>query len=126
MYPKPLEISCYLKNYFRLPPGGIVGVIGPNGAGKSTLFKMITGQETPDSGDFKVGSTVDLSYVDQSRDALGDDKTVWDVISDGLEEIELGKKTIKSRAYCSWFNFKGADQQKKLDNFLVVNETRVP
>lgn len=110
---------------FRLPPGGIVGVIGPNGAGKSTLFKMITGQETPDSGDFKVGSTVDLSYVDQSRDALGDDKTVWDVISDGLEEIELGKKTIKSRAYCSWFNFKGADQQKKVGQLSGGERNRV-
>lgn len=110
---------------FRLPPGGIVGVIGPNGAGKSTLFKMITGQETPDAGDFKVGATVDLSYVDQSRDALGDDKTVWDVISDGLEEIELGKKSIKSRAYCSWFNFKGADQQKKVGQLSGGERNRV-
>ncbi len=99
---------------FRLPPGGIVGVIGPNGAGKTTLFRMITGQETPDSGSFKVGDTVVLGYVDQSRDSLDDNKTVWQEISDGLDEIELGKTKMASRAYVGNFNFKGADQQKKV------------
>ena len=99
---------------FRLPPGGIVGVIGPNGAGKTTLFKMISGQETPDDGHIKVGETVKLGYVDQSRDALEDNKTVWEEISGGNDIIELGKKEIQSRAYASWFNFKGGDQQKKV------------
>jgi ATPase subunit of ABC transporter with duplicated ATPase domains len=97
---------------FRLPPGGIVGVIGPNGAGKTTLFRMITGDEAPDEGDFSVGDTVKLGYVDQSRDALDDKQTVWQVISDGMEEIELGKRTMQSRAYVGQFNFKGGDQQK--------------
>ena len=83
---------------FNLPPGGIVGVIGPNGAGKTTLFRMITGQETPDDGTFKVGETVMLGYVDQSRDALGADKTVWEEISDGMDEIDLGSRTMASRA----------------------------
>jgi len=99
---------------FLLPPGGIVGVIGPNGAGKTTLFRMITGQETPDSGTFKVGDTVKLGYVDQSRDSLDDNKTVWQEISDGLDEIELGKTKMPSRAYVGNFNFKGGDQQKKV------------
>jgi ATP-binding cassette ChvD family protein len=99
---------------FRLPPGGIVGVIGPNGAGKTTLFRMITGQEQPDGGSFKVGDTVVLGYVDQSRDSLDDNKTVWQEISDGLDEIELGKTKMPSRAYVGNFNFKGADQQKKV------------
>jgi ATP-binding cassette ChvD family protein len=99
---------------FLLPPGGIVGVIGPNGAGKTTLFRMITGQEHPDSGSFKVGDTVVLGYVDQSRDSLDDSKTVWQEISDGLDEIELGKTKMASRAYVGNFNFKGADQQKKV------------
>lgn len=99
---------------FRLPPGGIVGVIGPNGAGKSTMFRMITGQETPDGGSIKVGDTVKLGYVDQSRDSLRDDKTVWEEISDGLDIIDLGKKTMPSRAYVSAFGFKGPDQQKKV------------
>ncbi|MDY0883991.1 energy-dependent translational throttle protein EttA [Dongia soli] len=99
---------------FRLPPGGIVGVIGPNGAGKTTLFRMITGQEQPDSGTFKVGDTVVLGYVDQSRDSLDANKTVWQEISDGLDEIELGKTKMPSRAYVGNFNFKGADQQKKV------------
>ncbi|HVJ34739.1 MAG TPA: energy-dependent translational throttle protein EttA [Terriglobia bacterium] len=99
---------------FRLPPGGIVGVIGPNGAGKTTLFRMITGQEKPDSGSFKVGDTVVLGYVDQSRDSLDANKTVWQEISDGLDEIELGKTKVPSRAYVGNFNFKGADQQKKV------------
>lgn len=99
---------------FRLPPGGIVGVIGPNGAGKTTLFRMMTKNEQPDAGTMRVGDTVQLSYVDQSRDALASDKTVWEEISEGQEEVYLGKKSIKSRAYCSWFNFKGTDQQKKV------------
>ncbi|HVI89653.1 MAG TPA: energy-dependent translational throttle protein EttA [Dongiaceae bacterium] len=99
---------------FLLPPGGIVGVIGPNGAGKTTLFRMITGQEQPDGGSFKVGDTVVLGYVDQSRDSLDDNKTVWQEISDGLDEIELGKTKMPSRAYVGNFNFKGGDQQKKV------------
>jgi ATP-binding cassette ChvD family protein len=99
---------------FALPPGGIVGVIGPNGAGKSTLFRMITGQETPDSGTIAFGDTVKLAYVDQSRDALNPNKTVWEEISDGLEVLELGDATMNSRAYCGAFNFKGGDQQKKV------------
>ncbi|MBR9972535.1 energy-dependent translational throttle protein EttA [Magnetospirillum sulfuroxidans] len=99
---------------FRLPPGGIVGIIGPNGAGKTTLFRMITGQEQPSSGTFSVGDTVVLGYVDQSRDALDADKTVFQEISDGQEEIDLGRRKINSRAYAGLFNFKGADQQKKV------------
>ncbi|WP_041793980.1 energy-dependent translational throttle protein EttA [Pararhodospirillum photometricum] len=99
---------------FRLPPGGIVGVIGANGAGKTTLFRMITGQDTPDKGLIRVGETVRLGYVDQSRDALDATKTVWQEISDGLDELELGKRKIPSRAYVGQFNFKGADQQKKV------------
>ncbi|MDX2073321.1 MAG: energy-dependent translational throttle protein EttA [Alphaproteobacteria bacterium] len=99
---------------FSLPPGGIVGIVGPNGAGKTTLFKMITGNEKPDSGTFKVGESVVLGYVDQSRDSLDDKKSVWEEISGGDEEIYLGKKLVKSRAYCSSFNFKGSDQQKKV------------
>ncbi|WP_293440186.1 energy-dependent translational throttle protein EttA [Planktotalea sp.] len=99
---------------FDLPPGGIVGVIGPNGAGKSTLFKMLTGQEKPDAGTVEYGDTVQLSYVDQSRDDLGDDETVWEAISGGSEIIALGDAEVNSRAYCSSFNFKGGDQQKKV------------
>jgi len=99
---------------FRLPPGGIVGVIGPNGAGKTTLFRMITGAEKPDSGSFTVGETVVLGYVDQSRDTLDPDKTVFQEISDGQEEIDVGRRKINSRAYAGLFNFKGADQQKKV------------
>ena len=99
---------------FALPPGGIVGVIGPNGAGKTTLFKLITGQIQPDEGTFKTGSTVQLAYVDQARDDLDADKTVWQVISDGQEVLELGTKTVNSRAYVSKFNFAGQDQQKKV------------
>jgi ATP-binding cassette ChvD family protein len=97
---------------FILPRGGIVGVIGPNGAGKTTLFRMITGQETPDSGTLKIGETVKMSYVDQSRDVLKDDANVWEAISEGAETLELGKRTMNSRGYVSGFNFKGADQQK--------------
>ena len=99
---------------FSLPPGGIVGVIGPNGAGKSTLFRMLTSQEEPDSGDLSYGDTVDLSYVDQSRDSLKAEKTVWEEISGGSEIIELGDAQMNSRGYCSSFNFKGGDQQKKV------------
>ncbi len=99
---------------FSLPPGGIVGVIGPNGAGKSTLFRMLTGQEQPDGGTIEYGDTVELSYVDQSRDALAADKTVWEEISGGAELIDLGDAQMNSRAYCGAFNFKGGDQQKKV------------
>jgi sulfate-transporting ATPase len=110
---------------FRLPPGGIVGVIGPNGAGKTTLFRMITGEETVDNGDFVVGDTVKLGYVDQSRDALDDKKTVWEVISDGLDEIELGKRTMASRAYVGQFNFRGGDQQKQVGQLSGGERNRV-
>ena len=99
---------------FKLPPGGIVGIIGPNGAGKTTLFRMITGQEQPDSGTLRVGETVKLGYVDQSRDSLNPDRTVWQEISEGEEIIYLGKRAIQSRAYVAAFNFKGSDQQKKV------------
>jgi len=100
---------------FKLPPGGIVGVIGPNGAGKTTLFRMIIGQEKPDAGSIRLGDTVKLSYVDQSRDHLDDKKTVWQEISGGLDQMLLGgKREVPSRAYCGWFNFKGPDQQKKV------------
>ena len=99
---------------FTLPRGGIVGVIGPNGAGKTTLFRMIAGQETPDGGTLRVGETVQLGYVDQSRDALDPDKTVFEEIAGGLDEVELGKRRVASRAYASWYNFKGRDQQKKV------------
>ncbi|MEO1207035.1 MAG: energy-dependent translational throttle protein EttA [Pseudomonadota bacterium] len=110
---------------FKLPPGGIVGVIGPNGAGKSTLFKMITGQEEPDAGSIRLGETVELSYVDQSRDHLDDSKTVWEEISGGVDQIMLGKREVPSRAYCGWFNFKGADQQKKLGMLSGGERNRV-
>ena len=110
---------------FRLPPGGIVGVIGPNGAGKTTLFRMITGDEEPNEGDFSVGDTVKLGYVDQSRDALDDKQTVWQVISDGMEEIELGKRTMQSRAYVGQFNFKGGDQQKTVGQLSGGERNRV-
>jgi sulfate-transporting ATPase len=110
---------------FRLPPGGIVGVIGPNGAGKTTLFRMITGDETADNGEFVVGDTVKLGYVDQSRDSLDDKKTVWEVISDGLDEIELGKRTMASRAYVGQFNFRGGDQQKQVSQLSGGERNRV-
>ena len=110
---------------FRLPPGGIVGVIGPNGAGKTTLFRMITGDEAADEGDFSVGDTVKLGYVDQSRDALDDKQTVWQVISGGMEEIELGKRTMQSRAYVGQFNFKGGDQQKTVGQLSGGERNRV-
>jgi sulfate-transporting ATPase len=99
---------------FTLPPGGIVGVIGPNGAGKTTLMRMITGQEQPDSGTLKIGETVKLAYVDQSRDSLDPEKNVWEEISGGLDEIMLGERSVASRAYVAGFNFKGSDQQKKV------------
>jgi sulfate-transporting ATPase len=110
---------------FRLPPGGIVGVIGPNGAGKTTLFRMITGDECPDAGEFAIGDTVKLGYVDQSRDTLDDKQTVWQVISDGMEEIELGKRTMQSRAYVGQFNFKGGDQQKQVGQLSGGERNRV-
>ncbi|HJR60474.1 MAG TPA: energy-dependent translational throttle protein EttA [Vicinamibacterales bacterium] len=99
---------------FTLPRAGIVGVIGPNGAGKTTLFRMITGQERPDGGTLRLGETVQVGYVDQSRDALDADKSVWEEITGGADEVELGKRAVASRAYCAWFNFKGRDQQRKV------------
>ena len=110
---------------FSLPPGGIVGVIGPNGAGKSTLFKVLTGQESEDSGSVSYGDTVQLSYVDQSRDDLKDGETVWEAISGGAEVIELGDAQVNSRAYCSSFNFKGGDQQKKVSLLSGGERNRV-
>jgi len=110
---------------FKLPPGGIVGVIGPNGAGKTTLFRMITGQETPDAGTITIGDTVQLGYVDQSRDALDANKTVWEEVSGGNEIIYLGKREMNSRAYCSAFNFKGGDQQKKVGMLSGGERNRV-
>ncbi len=110
---------------FTLPRGGIVGVIGPNGAGKTTLFRMITGAEKPDGGTLKIGDTVSIGYVDQSRDALDGSKTVWEEISGGNDEIELGKKKVASRAYVSWFNFKGASQQRKVGTLSGGERNRV-
>ena len=110
---------------FRLPPGGIVGIIGPNGAGKTTLFRMITGQEKPDTGSFRVGETVKLGYVDQSRDTLAATKTVWEEISGGNDEIDLGRRKMPSRAYCALFNFRGSDQQKKVGQLSGGERNRV-
>ena len=110
---------------FKLPPGGIVGVIGPNGAGKTTLFRMITGQEAPDAGNIKIGKSVHLGYVDQSRDALDAKKNVWEEISGGMDMILLGKREMNSRAYCSNFNFKGGDQQKKVGQLSGGERNRV-
>ncbi len=110
---------------FKLPPGGIVGIIGPNGAGKSTLFKMITGVEDPDSGKLIVGETVKLGYVDQSRDSLDPDRTVWQEISDGMDQIQIGKKLIPSRAYVAAFNFRGSDQQKRVGQLSGGERNRV-
>ncbi len=110
---------------FKLPPGGIVGIIGPNGAGKTTLFRMITGPEKPDSGTIKVGELVHLGYVDQSRDSLDDKKNVWEEISGGLDQLMLGKREVNSRGYCSAFNFKGADQQKKVGQLSGGERNRV-
>jgi ATP-binding cassette ChvD family protein len=110
---------------FTLPRGGIVGVIGPNGAGKTTLFRMITGQEQPDAGVLRLGETVQVGYVDQSRDALDPNKTVWQEISDGRDEVVLGKREVASRAYVSWFNFKGRDQQRKVGTLSGGERNRV-
>lgn len=110
---------------FKIPKGAIVGIIGPNGAGKTTLFRMISGQETPDTGTIRIGDTVELGYVDQSRDSLNADKNVWEEISGGLDMIELGKKTIPSRAYVGQFNFKGGDQQKKVGQLSGGERNRV-
>jgi ATP-binding cassette ChvD family protein len=110
---------------FKLPPGGIVGVIGANGTGKTTLFRMITGDEAPDSGELRIGDTVKLGYVDQSRDALSDANTVWEEISGGDEMIQLGKREVASRAYVGWFNFRGGDQQKKVGQLSGGERNRV-
>jgi energy-dependent translational throttle protein EttA len=110
---------------FRLPPGGIVGIIGANGAGKTTLFRMITAQETADKGSFRVGETVKLGYVDQSRDTLAAEKTVWQEISGGNDEIDLGRRKMPSRAYCALFNFRGSDQQKKVGQLSGGERNRV-
>ncbi|HYP58278.1 MAG TPA: energy-dependent translational throttle protein EttA [Beijerinckia sp.] len=110
---------------FKLPAGGIVGIIGPNGAGKTTLFRMITKQETPDQGTIQIGESVRLGYVDQSRDTLDGAKTVWEEISGGLDQLQLGKREVNSRAYCAAFNFKGADQQKKVGQLSGGERNRV-
>jgi len=110
---------------FRLPRGGIVGIIGPNGAGKTTLFRMIVGEEKPDSGELMVGDTVQVAYVDQNRDELGADRSIWEEISEGAEVLELGTRTINSRAYVSSFNFKGSDQQKKVGTLSGGERNRV-
>jgi ATPase subunit of ABC transporter with duplicated ATPase domains len=110
---------------FTLPRGGIVGVIGPNGAGKTTLFRMITGQEKPDGGMLKLGETVQLGYVDQSRDTLSPNKSVWEEISGGEDELTIGKRPVASRAFVSWFNFKGAQQQRKVGTLSGGERNRV-
>jgi len=110
---------------FTLPRGGIVGVIGPNGAGKTTLFRMITGQETPDAGTLRLGDTVQVGYVDQSRDALDPNHSVFEEITGAKDEVEMGKRSVPSRAYCSWFNFKGAAQQRKVGTLSGGERNRV-
>lgn len=130
-----IEVENLTKNFgerklldgfsFRVPPGAIVGIVGPNGVGKTTLFNMLTGKEKPDSGTIKIGDTVKLGYVDQSRDALNGDKNVWEEISEGLEVLPMGDVEIKSRAYCSAFNFKGAQQQKKVGQLSGGERNRV-
>src|SRR5204863_6898935 len=110
---------------FKLPTGGIVGVFGPNGAGKTTLFRMITDQEKPDAGTIRIGESVKLGYVDQSRDSLDGKKNVWEEISNGQDIILLGKREMNSRAYCSTFNFKGGDQQKKVGSLSGGERNRV-
>jgi ATPase subunit of ABC transporter with duplicated ATPase domains len=110
---------------FRLPRSGIVGVIGPNGAGKTTLFRMIVGEETPDAGQLRVGDTVKVAYVDQSRDALSPENSVWQEISAGEDTLLLGKREVNSRAYCSWFGFRGSDQQKRVKSLSGGERNRV-
>ncbi|MDR1475630.1 MAG: energy-dependent translational throttle protein EttA [Holosporales bacterium] len=132
---KVIEVESLTKSYsdkllfedlsFNLPAGGIVGVIGPNGAGKSTLFRIITGEETPDFGLLKIGGTVKIAYVNQSRDDLNNGKTIWEEISDGLDELELGKRRVPSRAYVASFGFKGTDQQKKVNQLSGGERNRV-
>jgi len=123
---KGFEDRLLIENLdFKVPPGAIVGIIGPNGAGKTTLFKMITGLEKPDSGSLRLGDTVELGYVDQSRDSLNPDSTVWEEISDGEDIVELGNNKMQSRAYCGSFNFRGADQQKKVGQLSGGERNRV-
>jgi ATPase subunit of ABC transporter with duplicated ATPase domains len=110
---------------FSLPPGGIIGVIGPNGAGKTTLFRMVIGQEKPDSGTIRVGETAKLAYMDQSRDALDPEKTIWESISDGEDTVRLGNREVNSRAYVARFNFSGTDQQKKVGMLSGGERNRV-
>ena len=119
------DTVLYENMTFNLPPGGIVGIIGPNGAGKTTLFRMITGEEKPDAGELCLGETVKLAHVDQSRDALDNNKTVWQEISDGLDVITVGNYTVQSRAYCGRFNFKGSDQQKRVGDLSGGERNRL-
>ena len=123
---KSYENKLLFENLtFNLPPAGIVGIIGPNGAGKTTLFKLLTGQEEPDNGSIRVGETVKIGYVDQSRDNLDGNKTVWEEISDGLDEIEIGSIKMNSRAYAGLFNFKSTDQQKRVNQLSGGERNRV-
>jgi ATPase subunit of ABC transporter with duplicated ATPase domains len=123
---KSFEDKLLIENLsFKLPPGGIIGIIGANGAGKTTLFKLITNHDTPDSGKIIIGDTVDLNYVDQSRDDLKPSENIWESISDGLDEIQIGKRTIQSRAYVGQFNFKGSDQQKIVSQLSGGERNRV-
>ncbi|MFT7571098.1 MAG: sulfate-transporting ATPase [Paracoccaceae bacterium] len=123
---KGFEDRLLIENLdFKIPPGAIVGIIGPNGAGKTTLFRMITGQEKPDTGSLRIGDTVELGYVDQSRESLSSDKTVWEEISDGEDIVELGNNKMASRAYCGSFNFRGPDQQKKVGQLSGGERNRV-
>jgi energy-dependent translational throttle protein EttA len=110
---------------FKLPPGGIVGVIGPNGAGKTTLFRLLVGQETPDSGTLKIGESVKIGYVDQSRETLPPEANVWEAISDGKDTLELGKRSMNSRSYVASFNFRGSDQQKRVKDLSGGERNRV-
>ena len=123
---KSYENKLLFENLtFNLPPAGIVGIIGPNGAGKTTLFKLLTGQEEPDNGSIRIGETVKIGYVDQSRDNLDSNKTVWEEISDGLDEIEIGSIKMNSRAYAGLFNFKSTDQQKRVNQLSGGERNRV-